>query len=102
MKQHILSLVIVAAASLSTGCAAMFTGTKDDVMFQTTPPGATVIAGDVEGVTPCTLSVSKKTNQVTFRRAGREETVEWKRSVMGWMIFMPDFMARAAMRTSGT
>jgi hypothetical protein len=46
MKSHrLIPFAMLVLAVFLSGCAAMFTGTRDNVMFQTTPPGATVIAG---------------------------------------------------------
>ncbi len=52
---------------LFSGCA------TQQVLFPSIPPGATVVAGEKRGITPCTLRVSEKLEQVVFRLPSGEE-----------------------------
>lgn len=54
-----ISLTLIAAAVWS-GCATIFTGTSDDIRFESEPPGATVyIEGIPRGETPVTVEVGR-------------------------------------------
>lgn len=60
-----LSLII-----LFSGCATIFTGTKDTIRFDSTPEGATVLIDGIETCkTPCTTKVRRSLNDksVEFR-----------------------------------
>lgn len=56
------SLIVVATLTFSS-CATLFSGTKDRITFNTTPPGARVsINGIEQGVTPFTMKVKRSLN----------------------------------------
>ena len=73
--RYSLALVVLTAfAVTSTGCATLFTGSSDNIVFESSPPGAEVlIDGLVVGRTPATVSVKRPglgDKQVTFRMEG--------------------------------
>ena len=70
---RILSLMI--ALFLMTGCATIFTGTKDRIAFSSTPSGATIYKDGVEiCTTPCNYNVKRSLNdtEVEFKLDGYE------------------------------
>jgi len=69
----ILSLVI--ALFLMTGCATIFTGTKDRIAFNSTPSGATIYKDGIEiCTTPCNYKIKRSLNDtdVEFKLDGYE------------------------------
>lgn len=66
MQSKLLKSLATGLLLLGTSCASIFDGTSSDVHFTSDPPGAQVIAGEVEGTTPCTLKISKSLDDVTF------------------------------------
>lgn len=90
-------LATLLVAFLSTGCAAIFDGTNDEVTFNSIPPGARVSVGDQTGTTPCTLDISKKITTAKFWLEGHgDRDVTWERSFgFGWLLmdllFTPGF-----------
>ena len=87
------------AKSLATGClllgascASIFDGTSDEVYFTSDPSGAHVVAGDVEGITPCTLTVSKSLDDVTFDHPSySDRSVELDSTLQGGFILLDIF-----------
>jgi hypothetical protein len=70
---RILSLMI--ALFLMTGCATIFTGTKDRIAFSSTPSGATIYKDGVEiCTTPCNYKIKRSINdtEVEFKLDGYE------------------------------
>ena len=70
---RILSLMI--ALFLMTGCATIFTGTKDRIAFSSTPSGATIYKDGVEiCTTPCNYKIKRSLNDtdVEFKLDGYE------------------------------
>lgn len=58
MKKAFTTLAIV--SMLFTSCATLFTGTKDNITFNSTPAGATIFKDGVEQCkTPCTVKVKR-------------------------------------------
>lgn len=60
---------------LMTGCATIFTGTKDRIAFTSTPSGATIYKDGVEiCTTPCNYKVKRSLNdtEVEFKLDGYE------------------------------
>ncbi len=59
---------------LSAGCATIFSGTKDNVSFNTKPEGATILVnGTPRGTTPATIQIARPgmgTNLVTLKKEG--------------------------------
>jgi uncharacterized protein YceK len=71
--KKILSLVIV--LFLMTGCATLFTGTKDRIAFSSTPSGATIFKDGVEiCTTPCNYKIKRSLNDtdIEFKLDGYE------------------------------
>lgn len=62
-------LALVLAALLFAGCA------TQKVQFTSIPPGATVVVGKKQGITPCTLKISEKETHATFSLPSGEERV---------------------------
>lgn len=56
----------VLTAFACSGCAAILDGSSDAILFSSNPPGARVVAGEVEGVTPFTVNVRKSVGVVRF------------------------------------
>lgn len=64
-KNKFLSIcsAIVLSTILFSSCGTLFTGTKDRITFNSTPPGARVsINGIEQGVTPLTMKVKRSLN----------------------------------------
>ena len=75
--------------SLLASCAAMFDGRTSDVTFTSNPPGARVVAGETEAVTPATLKISKKLKHVTFHSPGHgAREVELARKLQAGFVLM--------------
>jgi len=71
--QRIPTLLI--ALFLLTGCATIFTGTKDRIAFSSTPSGATIYKDGVEiCTTPCNYRIKRSINdtEVEFKLDGYE------------------------------
>lgn len=68
------SLVLALAVLTASGCASIFSGTTQQMTFQSTPEGATVtISGRVIGKTPITTTLKKEKNQsVVFTLDGHK------------------------------
>lgn len=69
------NLIFLIALFLMTGCATIFTGTKDRIAFTTTPSGATIYKDGVEiCTTPCNYKVKRSLNdtEVEFKLDGYE------------------------------
>lgn len=64
MKKLLLSLATLGVLALfSTSCATIFTGTSDQVTFESNPSGATVFVDGVElCITPCKERVDRSVN----------------------------------------
>lgn len=82
---------LVVGVALMTSCAAMFTGTKDEITFSAMPSeGTTVTIGDktysLDGVP---VSVKKKTKKVVFSNPTYGDyEVPVKRKFQGGFLFM--------------
>lgn len=66
-------LLLVVVASLSTGCATLFTGTTKSVMVTSNPPGAEVLLnGQLKGQTPVRVDYSgtQKDVRLEVRKQG--------------------------------
>jgi hypothetical protein len=67
-------IVLCIIALLFTSCATIFSGTSQPVSFESVPPGAEVVTimknGEQQtiGTTPCTVTISKKTKKVNFKK----------------------------------
>lgn len=60
-------LLLSLAILLSTSCASMFAGTSDELHLTSVPEGAAVfVANKQVGTTPCTVSISRSADDVTF------------------------------------
>jgi len=67
MKRILSAFGIVAVLSL-TSCATVFTGTKDNISFNSTPDNATVSINGVDKCqTPCTIPVSRSLGSTTVQ-----------------------------------
>ena len=67
--------IFLIALFLMTGCATLFTGTKDRIAFASTPSGATIYKDGVEiCTTPCSYKVKRSLNdtEVEFKLDGFE------------------------------
>lgn len=73
MKQN-LSIVLLLSATLSlTSCATIFTGTKDNISFNSQPEGAKVMHKGIEKcITPCTADIPRSLSKqiITFEKEG--------------------------------
>jgi hypothetical protein len=68
-------LPLMIALFLMTGCATIFTGTKDRIAFSSTPSGATIYKDGVEiCTTPCNYRIKRSLNdtEVEFKLDGYE------------------------------
>lgn len=84
-----LSLLLIPVCLWSQSCAAMFTGTKSTVLVDSEPRGIPFVAGTVEGVTPQTVKISKKTKEITFTPEGTAPvTQKLERHFQGGMLLM--------------
>ena len=67
MKKIIISLSILSALIIYTGCATVISGTTQSITFESSPRGAAVfLDGQRVGVTPFTLAL-KKNKYKSFR-----------------------------------
>ena len=67
MKKILLNLSIVSVLILLTGCATVFSGTKQTITFESSPSGASLyLDGEKVGVTPFTDKL-KKNKYSSFR-----------------------------------
>jgi hypothetical protein len=87
------SLLAVAAATALTlsftGCASMFSGTTQQVVFNSPQPKSSVTVEGQQYALPATARISKKTTKATFtnpRYPSRE--LEWKRDFQAGYLFM--------------
>lgn len=67
--------VLFLALLVMTGCATIFTGTKDNISFSSTPSGATIYKDGVEiCTTPCNYKMKRSLNdtEVEFKLDGYE------------------------------
>lgn len=67
--------VLFLAFLIMTGCATIFTGTKDRIAFSSTPSGATIYKDGVEiCTTPCNYNIKRSLNdtEVEFKLDGYE------------------------------
>ena len=67
--------VLFLALLLMTGCATIFTGTKDNISFSSTPSGATIYKDGVEiCTTPCNYKIKRSLNDtdIEFKLDGYE------------------------------
>ena len=67
--------VFMIALFLMTGCATIFTGTKDNIAFNSTPSGATIYKDGIEiCTTPCNYSMKRSISdtEVEFKLDGYE------------------------------
>lgn len=67
--------IFLIALFLMTGCATIFTGTKDRIAFTSTPSGATIYKDGVEiCTTPCNYRIKRSINdtEVEFKLDGYE------------------------------
>lgn len=73
MKQSLLNGLSFCIIISTTSCATIFTGTKDKIVFNSTPEGAKVFHKGVEKcVTPCTAEIPKALSKqvATFKKEG--------------------------------
>ena len=60
MKKIIISLSILSALIICTGCATIISGTSQNITFESSPSGATIfLDGERVGVTPFSTSLKK-------------------------------------------
>jgi hypothetical protein len=64
-KSAITNIKLLGFILLLSGCATLFTGTDDDIRFESDPAGAMVFINGLEkGTTPTTVSVKRSINDV--------------------------------------
>lgn len=56
---RVVLLMLAAFSFASSGCATIFSGTRQNISVQSEPPGAYVQIGDLSSTTPCILAVRK-------------------------------------------
>lgn len=89
ITQSALTSLFIALTLFTSSCAAIFTGTTDDVQFDSNPRGAFIVVGEQEGRTPCLLTLPKSTTEYTIRYEGEEAiTVPIERSFQGGMLLL--------------
>ncbi len=75
-KTSILFLLLFTIQVALTSCATLFSGTKQQIVFNSTPPEADVVAIMKDGSeltigkTPCTVEIKKKTRKINFIKDG--------------------------------
>lgn len=71
--------IAFAASFLLVGCATLFSGTSDDIRFESEPSGAKVIIDGIDrGETPTTVTVSRDAlndKRVTLQKEGYQDEV---------------------------
>jgi len=78
MKRFTTSLLtLLLASTLLAGCGTIFSGTSDDISFNSQPAGADIMVGGAKrGTTPATISVSRDAlndKVVTLKKDGYED-----------------------------
>jgi len=76
MFKKILILVLFSSILIFTGCATLFTGSTDDIYFNSNPQGADILIGGLKvGKTPATVTVKRpgfSDKEVVFEMDGYE------------------------------
>lgn len=95
-------LLLAPVLACTTSCAAMFTGTSNEVLFTSEPSGAIVEVGDLQVTTPGTLDIPKSAKEASYRHpeTGEVRVVELARSTQGGMVLM-DFLFTPGFGLSG-
>lgn len=66
-KSALTNIKLLGFILLLSGCATLFTGTDDDIRFESDPAGAMVFINGIEkGTTPTTVSVKRSINDVNI------------------------------------
>ena len=76
--KNLLTISVVSILLFLTSCATIFTGTKDNITFNSDPEGSTIYIDGVEQCkTPCTMKVKRSINDtgVEFKLGGYETRV---------------------------
>jgi hypothetical protein len=82
-------VVAIVAAFGFTGCAAMFTGTTQKVVFNSPTPKSSVTVEGQQYALPATARISKKTTTATFTNPGYpSKELTWKRDFQVGFLFM--------------
>lgn len=74
----IFSIILTASVIGFTSCATIFTGTKDRISFNTTPPGAMIYIDGLEQCrTPCSILVKRRIEdtEVEFKLDGYDTRI---------------------------
>jgi len=89
MKRLVSAAVLFPAILALQGCAAMFTGPEDEVVFTTPQQDLTLHVGDESYPLPATVKLSKKVKEVTVTHPDYpERTIELERKLQGGFVLM--------------
>ncbi len=105
MKLHIkritITLVCGAGVVLLSSCAAIFTGTKQDVAFLSPQGGGSVLVDEQKHTLPATLKISKKVDTAVFSHPKYgSKSLSWQRDFQ-WGFFWLDFLFTPGYGVSG-
>lgn len=86
MKQLMLMVCLL---MLTSGCATIVKGSKQDIDVKTTPPGLTARINTQQCLTPCTLTnISRKSENIIIAKDGKEMVYALDKSFnLGWAVF---------------
>ncbi|MCP4684588.1 MAG: PEGA domain-containing protein [bacterium] len=92
-KRILFLVAALAAITICAGCASIIHGSKQDILFETSPAGATVQVSDAKGVmygpceTPCSLELQRKREYVVnFSKEGYNDAeFHIERKSDGWI-----------------
>ena len=77
------------AAMLSSGCATIVKGSRQEVEIKTTPAGLVARINTQQCITPCTMqNVSRKSENIFITHNGIEKTYELDKSFNFWSTIM--------------
>ena len=88
MKRFYVILFVVFFVSGFENCATIVSTTKQDIKFNSTPIGATVVVGGQQYVTPITVKLKRNSSyKVTFTKEGYEPiTYDISQKMNGWLV----------------
>jgi hypothetical protein len=98
LATQLLAILLLLSAN---GCAAVFTGTSDEVTFTSVPSGAEVVIDGKRYTTPCSAEVSKWVDEVTFRHEDHGDRVVKLDSSFQIGFLLMDFLFTPGFGSSG-
>ncbi len=90
MKNTICIVSLFLLLAFNSGCCAIFAGRKQEVSFNSNPPGAKILDEDgvFYGVTPCTVKYPRKYEFVIFQFENNEPVKISTNQRINWFILL--------------